>query len=60
MKLKMLANLFVGIAMALLTMAFISKFFNTVVLFPNISPLSHIVFANTCLLLALILKLAND
>lgn len=60
MKLKMVANLFIGIAMALLVVAFISKFFNTVVLFHNVSPQSHILFANTCLLLALILKLAND
>lgn len=60
MKLKLVANLFILIAMVLLVIAFISRFFNIVILFPDIKPISHIVFANTCLLIALVLKLAND
>lgn len=57
---KLLANLFIFIAMALIVIGVISKFFNTVVIFSNASPMAHIVFANTCLLIALVLKLAND
>ena len=36
------------------------KFFNTIMIFPDITPIGHVVGANTCLLIALILKLAKD
>ena len=60
MKYKLLGNLFILIAMGALAAAVVAKFFGIVLIFPKISPLAHLVFANTCLLIALILKLAND
>ncbi len=57
---KLLANLFIFIGLALVVIGVISKFLDIVVIFSNISPLAHLIFANTCLLVALILKLASD
>ncbi len=57
---KLLANLFILIALILIVTGTISKFYGIMVVFPNITPLAHLVFANTCFLIALILKTAND
>ena len=57
---KLVINLFIFMAMGLLVVGVAQKFFNTVIIFPNISALAHVVFANSCLLIALILKLVND
>lgn len=60
MKMKILANLFIFISMILIVVGVCTKFFDMVILFPSVKPLSYILVANTCLLIALILKLAND
>ena len=46
--------------LATLVVGFAQKFFNTTIVFANVKPLAHLVFANTCFLIALILKLVND
>lgn len=60
MKLGLLSNLLVFMGLGAIVVGVISKFNEVVILFPQISPLAHLVFGNTCLLLVLILKLAND
>jgi hypothetical protein len=57
---KSLIYLFVFIGMASLVIGVAQKFFGTMILFTNISSQSHVLFANTCLLMALVLKLVND
>ena len=57
---KLLIRLFIFMGLAVLVIGFIQKFFKIPMVFPTIRPLAHLVFANTCFLLALILKLAND
>jgi hypothetical protein len=57
---KLLIRLFIFMGLASVVIGFFQKFFHTVIVFNNVTPLAHLVFANTCLLLALILKLAND
>lgn len=57
---KLLANLFIFVAMALICVGMAQRFLNMPIIFVTINPLSHIVLANTFLLIALILKLAND
>ena len=57
---KLLVQLFIFIGLVSLVVGFIEKFFMITVLFPNIKPLSHLVFANSCMLIALVLKIAND
>lgn len=56
---KMVPNLLIAVGLLLLVVAGVSKFFNTVVLFPGVKLTSHLVVANTCLLLAIIMKLEN-
>jgi len=57
---KLLIRLFIALGLALVVIAFLQKFTGVSVLFSDISAGGHIVFANTCFLLALILRLAND
>ncbi len=57
---KLLVRLFVFMGLAVLVIGVAQKFFKTTILFEDIRPLSHLVFANSCFLIALILKLAND
>jgi len=57
---KLLINLFIFMGLGLIIIAVGSKFFHTIILFPHIKLSSHLVFANTCFLIALILKLAKD
>ena len=57
---KLLIRLFVFIGLASLIVGFVQKFFGIVVVFDNIKPSSHVLFANTSVLIALVLKLAND
>ena len=57
---KLLANLFILVGLLLIVTGVIGKFFNTIMIFPDITPIGHVVGANTCLLIALILKLAKD
>lgn len=56
---KILPGLLILIGLALLAIAAVAKFFGVVLLFPNVKLVSHLVLANTCFLLALILKLEN-
>ena len=57
---KSLVRLFIFIGLVALVAGVAQKFFNTPMIFANIKPLAHMVFANSCFLIALILKLAND
>jgi hypothetical protein len=57
---KLLVRLFIFMGLAVLVVGVAQKFFQTTILFSNIKPSSHLIFANTCFLIALILKLAND
>ncbi|MBL7069302.1 MAG: hypothetical protein ISS34_05545 [Candidatus Omnitrophica bacterium] len=56
---KILPGLLILIGLGLLAMAAAGKFLGLVLLFPNVKLVSHLVLANTCFLLALILKLEN-
>jgi len=56
---KIVPGLLILIGLALLAMAVVSKFFGLPMLFPQAKLVSHLVLANTCFLLALILKLEN-
>ena len=57
---KLLIRLFIFMGLALMVIGVATKFFDTTILFAGVKPVSYIVFANTCFLIALILKLAND
>lgn len=57
---KILIRLFIFLGLVSLVIGFAQKFFGTVLIFTDIKPLSHLVVANSCFLLALILKLANE
>ncbi len=57
---KLLTRLFIFIGLVVLFVGVAQKFFATTIIFADISPMSHLIFANTCFLIALILKLAND
>ncbi len=60
MKLKGVANLFIFVAMVSIIIGLTGGCFKGYILFQRLSFLGHLVFANTCLLIALVLKLAND
>ena len=57
---KLLVRLFIFMGLAVLVVGVAQKFYGTTIVFANIKPLSHLVFANSCFLIALILKLANE
>lgn len=57
---KILANLLIFIALTCVVIGVIAKFCGLIILFPGMRPVSFIVFANTFLLLALVLKLGNE
>ncbi|MFH1753345.1 MAG: hypothetical protein ABH875_04100 [Candidatus Omnitrophota bacterium] len=57
---KSLVRLFIFMGLVALVAGVAQKFFSTAIIFGDIKPLSHLVFANSCFLIALILKLAND
>lgn len=57
---RLLRHLFVLVGLISLVAGVSAKFYNVPMIFANISPIAHVVFANTCLLLALSLKLLND
>ena len=57
---KLLVRLFIFIGLVALVVGVAQKFFNTTIIFEGVKPLSHLIFANSCFLIALILKLAND
>ena len=57
---KLLIRLFIFMGLSVMVIGFYQKFFRTVVLFDNITPLAHLICANTFFLIALILKIAND
>ena len=61
MKLKLVANLFILIALVSIIIGVCAKYgTGGIVLFPDIRPISFVIIANTFLLLALVLKLANE
>ncbi|NQT06016.1 MAG: hypothetical protein HQ575_00580 [Candidatus Omnitrophica bacterium] len=57
---KLLPNLFILLGLALIIIGVITRFLGVIVIFPDVKPIAHVVFANTCFLIALILKLAKD
>jgi len=57
---KLLANLFILLALVCIFIGVVAKFCGFIVLFPDVAPISYIIVANTLLLLALVLKLANE
>ncbi|NQT07102.1 MAG: hypothetical protein HQ575_06135 [Candidatus Omnitrophica bacterium] len=57
---KLLPNLFILLGLVLIIIGAMTRFLGVVVIFPDVKPISHVVFANTCFLIALILKLAKD
>lgn len=57
---KLLTKLFIAMGLGAMVVGIAQKFFGRVMFFESIKPVSHLVFANTCFLIALILKVAND
>ena len=60
MKMKLVANLLIMLALGLVVIGILTRFLGITILFPDINPISYIIIANTFLLLALILKIANE
>ena len=60
MKLKLVANLLIMMALSCMVIGVFSGFLRVPMLFPAAEPISFVIVANTCLLLALVLKLANE
>ena len=57
---KLVANMLIFIALTSVVVGVVTKFFGVCIMFPGVKPISFIVVANTFLLLALVLKLANE
>jgi len=60
MKMKLVANLLIVIALGSVVTGVLTKFLGVTIIFPDIRPVSYVIIANTFLLLALILKTANE
>ena len=60
MKMKLVANLLILIALGSIVVGVVAKFLGVVLFFPDVRPSSFVLIANTFLLLALVLKLANE
>ena len=60
MKMKLVANVLIMMGLSCMVIAVFSGFLNVPMLFPAAKPISFVTVANTCLLLALVLKLANE
>ena len=57
---RLVANLLILMALFCAVVGIASRFLNIIIIFPDIRPLSFITVANTFLLLALVMKLANE
>jgi hypothetical protein len=57
---KLVPNLFIMFALLSMLVAVVQKFYGISLMFSEVDSISYVIFANTCLLLALVLKLAKD